>query len=80
MPHAIDLSGTPYEEACAQIGRDPTASERSPEEARAYRAVLLALYGPPPESCDLPIAANRHDFGTYYTVQLRCLDDPGRKA
>lgn len=80
MPYTIDLSGTPYEEDCAQIGRDPTASARSREEAKAFRAALIALCGPPPEGFDLRITANHHDFGTYYTVELQCPDEDAQVA
>lgn len=78
MPYVIDLSGTPYEEDCAQVGRDPTASTRSHQEAKAYRAALIAVCGPPPAGYELRIKGNRHDFGTYYTVQLQCPDEDGR--
>jgi hypothetical protein len=80
MPYVIDLSGTPYEEDCAQIGRDPIATERSHEEAKAYRAAIIAVCGPPPEGYALRINPNAHDFGTYYTVQLQCPDEDGQEG
>lgn len=75
MRNIIDLSGTPAEEECAQIGRDPKASDRSFEEATAYRAAIIAAHGPPPEGYSLRVHSNAHDFGTYYTVQLICPPD-----
>lgn len=78
MPYVIDLSGTPHEEDCAQVGRDPTASTRSQQEATAYRAALIAVCGPPPAGYELRIKGNRHEFGTYYTVQVQCPDEEGQ--
>lgn len=75
MPRTIDLSGTPFDEPCAQIGRDPDASVRSRQEALAYRAALVAVLGVPPDGYALEVASNAHDFGTYYTVRLRCPSD-----
>lgn len=75
MSRTIDLSGTPFDEPCAQIGRDPDASARSRQEALAYRAALIAALGLPPEGYAFEIFDNRHDFGTYTTVRLRCPTD-----
>jgi hypothetical protein len=76
MPDTIDLSGTPYEEECAQIGRDPGATERSRHEALAYKAALIAALGEPPTGYRFRIRGHEHDFGTYYTAQLVCPDEP----
>lgn len=35
MNRTFDLAGTPFDEPCAQIGRDPDASVRSRQEALA---------------------------------------------
>lgn len=40
---SIDISGTPAEEPCAQIGIRAEASEWSKQEAIAYRAALIAI-------------------------------------
>lgn len=72
MPDTIDLSGTPCEEECAQIGRYPEATNHSYHEAKAYRAALIAVHGLPPEGYTLRVRANPHDFGTYHTVELVC--------
>ncbi len=75
MPRIIELSGTPWDEPCAQIGRDPDAPARSREEALAYRAALIAVFGVPPEGYALAIAAHDHDFGRYTMVRLVCPAD-----
>ncbi|OYX95387.1 MAG: hypothetical protein B7X90_17390 [Novosphingobium sp. 17-62-19] len=75
MSRTIDLSGTPFDEPCAQVGRDPDASVRSRQEALAYRAALTAALGLPPEGYAFEVVDNLHDFGTYSTVRLRCPTD-----
>lgn len=75
MTRTINLSGTPFDEPCAQVGRDPDAPARSRQEALAYRAALVAVLGVPPEDYALEVVGNPHDFGTYYTVRLRCPSD-----
>lgn len=75
MNRTFDLAGTPFDEPCAQIGREPDASVRSRQEALAYRAALVAVLGLPPDGYALEVASNAHDFGTYYTVRLRCPSD-----
>jgi hypothetical protein len=76
MPDIIDLSGTPCEEECAQVGRDSGATERSRHEALAYCAALVATVGDPPEGYRFRIRGHDHDFGRYYTAQLVCPDAP----
>lgn len=66
----IDISGTPAEEQCAQVGTDHRASEWSRQEAVAYRAAMIALCGPPPKGYAINVQPHHHDFGTYYTVRL----------
>lgn len=75
MSETFDLSGTPACEDCSQIGQDPRASERSRHEALAYRAALIATIGPPPTGYELRVRSNQHDFGTYYSVELRYPSD-----
>lgn len=71
----LNLSGAPFEESCAQVGTHSEATKWNRHEARAYRAALIAVNGPPPEGYALKIKANPHDFGTYYTVDLHCPTD-----
>lgn len=71
-----DLSGTPSEEPCAQVGTHRDASDWSRHEARAYIAAMIAVFGQAPEGYTFKVKANPHDFGTYYTVDLVCPDDP----
>jgi hypothetical protein len=44
MTRTIDLSGTRFDEPCAQVGRDRSPA-RSRQEALAYRAALVAVLG-----------------------------------
>lgn len=72
----IDISGTPAEEPCAQIGIRAEASDWSRQEAIAYRAALIAINGPPPHGYTIDVRANHHDFGTYYTLALNLPANP----
>ena len=77
MPRTIELSGTPWDEPCAQIWRDsdPDASLRSREEALTYRAALIAVCGVPPQGYAIDVAGHDHDFGRYYMARLVCPTD-----
>ena len=74
--YTIDLGGAPWGEDCAQIGHTPNFANVNRAEVALYRAALIALLGEPPEGIELRSCANRHDFGTYRT--LEALVDPGR--
>lgn len=71
MPtHRMNIGPVPYEESCASLGFTPNFPDVARTECRAYRAAMIAAYGPPPEGARLSIASNPHDFGTYYEVEL----------
>lgn len=66
----MNIGPVPYDEDCAQLGRTADFDTVAPEECRAYRAALIAHYGPPPEGARLRVIGNPHDFGTYYEVYV----------
>ena len=68
-PYTIDLGGSPFGEDCAQLGHTPGFAMVNRAEVALYRAGLIALYGMPPEGIELRSHANRHDFGTYRTLE-----------
>ncbi|WP_230771769.1 hypothetical protein [Sphingomonas sp. Leaf4] len=70
MPHRIDFGAGPASEACAQLGRTNDFARLNRLELVAYRAALIACFGPPPEGCHFGIQDNHHDFGTYRTLVL----------
>ncbi|MDT0576393.1 hypothetical protein RM533_09355 [Croceicoccus sp. F390] len=75
-PYSLDLGGSPWGEDCAKLGHTPGFWTRNRAEVALYRAGLLALYGTPPEGIELRSRANRHDFGTYHT--LEAVVDPAK--
>lgn len=66
--YKMSIGPVPYDEPCAQIGVTPNFNDVARSECRAYRAALIAHYGPPPEGAELRIMACAHDFGTYYDL------------
>lgn len=64
----IDIGCAPANEACAQLGQTPDFDRLNLLECAAYRAALIARYGPPPFGCKLIPAVNRHEFGIYHSV------------
>lgn len=81
MSDIIDLGGAPANEECAQLGHTPDFDKLNRLEVGAYRAAIIARYGPPPEGCTLISLTNRHDFGVYRTLALKVAVPPlGSKA
>jgi hypothetical protein len=74
MREVIDLDGTPYEEDCAQVGRDDY-KERAMKELRAFTHQLTRLFGEAPEGVRVYIKSNPHDFGTYHTLAISFDED-----
>ncbi len=71
----ISLGSSPYEEDCAQIGRQGYET-RALAECNAYlhqmeRIARAAGFTLPNEKVELVIQPNAHDFGTYYEVNVR---------
>lgn len=71
----LDLGGAPCDEDCAQIGHTPNLDLLNTAEATLYRAALITVAGPVPARISLRIKANRHDFGTYRTVEASIDND-----
>ncbi|WP_313806612.1 hypothetical protein [Sphingobium sp.] len=78
MSDTIDLGGAPANEDCAQLGHTPDFERLNRLEVGAYRAAIIARFGPPPEGCALITLTNRHDFGTYRTLGLTVDADAAR--
>lgn len=72
MEH-ISLGSSPYEETPVQLGTDDF-TVRSHAELRAYRNQLQRLYKAAHNGDVCPavlrIVAERHDFGTYYELNV----------
>lgn len=71
MSDIIDLGGAPANEDCAQLGHTPDFERLNRLEVAAYRAAVIARFGPPPDGCALVLITNRHDFGIYYSLGLK---------
>jgi hypothetical protein len=67
LDERLHRSSAPYEESCAQVGRDDYW-ERARRECRAFINQLRRVFGPEPEGARLSIKSNPHDFGTYLSV------------
>lgn len=63
----LEVGCAPYDEPCAQVGRDDYY-ENAREECRRYVELLRKKFGEEPEGARLALKSNRHDFGTYYEV------------
>lgn len=67
----FDVGPVPYEESCAQLGSTPDFSRVAKLECAMHRAVLIALFGQPPEGVTIRTRSNPHDFGTYYDTVVQ---------
>lgn len=72
----IDLGCCPAEEDAVQVGT-PDYARNAKAQCRAYVEAIRAVCGREPEGARLMVAANPHDFGTYYSVEVRY--DPANK-
>jgi hypothetical protein len=70
MTLLIDLSGAPSGEACAQLGKTANFAIANALEVDAYRAAIIAVYGPPPDGVVLRAQYHHHEFGIYRTLGL----------
>ena len=70
MSDYIEISSTPFEEPCVQVG-----AADYPKWARIECQTLInqlrRVRGEEPEGAKLLIRSNPHDFGTYYEVACR---------
>ena len=69
MDH-LDLGCAPSDEDCAQLGVDDNYEVRARCECRAFIHQFMRTCGAPPPGAHFRIMANRHDFGTYYSVAI----------
>ncbi len=69
-----DLDGAPAGVPCAQLGQSPDFARFNLLEIATYKAALIARHGLPPAGCSFSVVVNRHDFGTYRTLEARADD------
>ena len=67
MRDYIGLGSVPILEDCAQVGQSDYP-EKSREECRKYKQLLLNKFGQPPEGAYLTVKTFNHDFGLYREV------------
>jgi primosomal replication protein N len=70
MKDYLEIGPTPADEPCVQIGEDDYML-RSRAECRRFAALIERAY---PGACAV-VRANRHDYGTYYEVNVSYDDD-----
>ena len=85
MRDYITIGSTPCDEECAQVGAEGYM-ERVNKECRVYirqlwRQLLVKGITPhnAPETFNLVVKGNAHDFGTYFEVAIR-YDDSNQEA
>ncbi len=71
------IGSSPWEEDCAQVG-SPGYYEKAQKECKRLIALIRKIHGDEPEGARLFIKGNRHDFGSYYEVNVEF--DPNDKA
>ena len=74
MRETLELSPTPVDEQCEQIGPN-YRPEIARAECRAFIGQLRRMFGEEPAGATLKISSNPHDFGTYYEVAVRFDDE-----
>ena len=67
MKTYLDISATPSEESCVQVGAKDYAYWAK-LECMVLIGQIRRVLGPEPEGAKLITKANPHDFGTYYEV------------
>lgn len=70
MKEYLEIGPAPADEPCVQVGEDDYMS-RSRAESRKFAALIERAY---PGACAV-VRANRHDYGTYYEVNVAYDDD-----
>jgi len=68
MRDYIDIGSAPYDEHCVQVqpGVDYLPAMR--EECKRFIKRIREVHGDEPDSAELAIKSNPHDFGTYLAV------------
>ena len=74
MKDAISLGPVPTDEKCESLGPqyDPM---RAKKECNSFVGQLTREHGEPPPGVRFKITSNRHDFGTYYDVEIEFEED-----
>jgi hypothetical protein len=65
----LNLAPTPLDENCSEVG-DINYREEALKEIHAFINQLRRQFGKEPEGCRYKITSNRHDFGTYYDLDI----------
>lgn len=74
MIDTIDIDTTPIHEDCAQVGT-PDYERRARLECEVMKRQLVRQFGEPPLGCSIHRITNPHDFGDYYSLEIRFRDD-----
>lgn len=78
MREYLEISATPFDEQCAQVG-SADYQKWAKLECNTLMAQIRRVLGPEPEGSKLAILTSPHDFGTYYEVAIQ-YDDVDAKA
>ncbi len=68
------IGSSPCGEHCAHLGSE-NYEKRAKKECKAFREQIIRVYGTGSLGCCLFISNNPHDFGTYYSVDIRYDDE-----
>lgn len=70
MSDSFPLGPTPANETCQQLGAPDYDPAIAKKECRIYIDQIKRQCGEPPLGASFSVTANRHDFGTYYEVEV----------
>lgn len=70
----VELSCSPIEEDCAQVGSDDYHA-RARKECQVFKDQLARQFHPLPDGVRLGIKSFPHDFGNYYEVVAYYVED-----
>jgi len=79
MDQGLCIGSSPYDEPCAQLGREGY-HEQARQECRALIGQLRRMFGPEPDGARLYLNRNQHDFGVYLTVECAYAADVEKAA
>ncbi len=66
------IGSAPSDEDVAQVGAtEYDYSSQARKECKAFIGQLRRMFGLEPEGATLVVKGNPHDFGTYYTVDVK---------
>ncbi len=79
MKHYLSFGAVPYEEECEQCGTSEYSPLKAKKECILYKKQLLRIIAETgenmPEGCELIVKANKHEYGTYYEVNISFSSD-----